>query len=145
MTLSKITMSKITKTGLVAVAGLGLGLAAPSYAQTTQPSAEGLASASLAEGQALKAIRTLEAELKAYPDDPALHINLGIALAHSGNEAKARGHFETALASREVLELDTADGRTTDSRRLARQAIAMLERGDFRPAMTQPGQLTLRD
>lgn len=140
-----MTLSNMTKTGIAAMVGLGLGLAAPVYAQSSQSGDEDLASASIAEGQALKAIRMLEAELEAHPNDPALHINLGIALAQSGNETEARTHFEAALASREVLELDTADGRTTDSRRLARQALAMLERGDFRPNTVQAGHLTLRN
>lgn len=140
-----MTRSKMTKTGLAVVVALGLGSAAPAFAQSTQPSDEGLASASLAEGQAFEAIPMLEAEIKQHPNDPALRINLGIAYAQAGNEAEARAQFEAAMASREVLELDTADGRTTDSRKLARQAIAMLDRGDFRPASAQGEQLTLRD
>jgi len=90
------------------------------------------------KAQAMKA-------LKAYPNDPALRINLGIAHAQAGNETEAREQFEAAIASREVLELDTADGRTTNSRRLARQAMAMLKRGEFRPASAPGEQLTLRD
>ncbi|MDT8280886.1 MAG: hypothetical protein RQ806_10115, partial [Erythrobacter sp.] len=62
-----------------------------------------------------------------------------------GNEAKARAAFESALASREVIELDTADGTTTDSRRLARKAIRMLNRGEFRPANMRSEQLTYRE
>ena len=145
-----MTLSKMTKTGLGMVVSFGITAAAPVFAQSAQPSGEGpndegLASASLADGEAYKAIQKLEAEIKAYPNDPALRINLGIAHAQAGNEAEARVQFDAAMASREVLELDTADGRTTDSRKLARQAIAMLERGEFRPASAQGEQFTLRD
>ena len=140
-----MTLSKMTKTGIGAIVGLGLAMAAPVSAQTTQPVDQGLAAASLADGQTLKAIRMLKAELETHPDCPAVHINLGFAHAQTGNEAAAREHFKTAMASRDVLELDTADGRTTDSRKLARQAIAMLERGQFRPLAAQAGQFTLRD
>ncbi|MBU7581109.1 MAG: tetratricopeptide repeat protein, partial [Porphyrobacter sp.] len=81
----------------------------------------------------------------ANPHDAAVLINLGIAYAQAGHDAKARAAFEQALACHEVIELDTADGSATDSRRLARKAIKMLERGEFRPAAARAGQLTYRD
>ena len=43
------------------------------------------------------------------------------------------------------VELDTADGTATDSRRLARKALKMLDRGEFRTAALSTGQLTYRD
>ena len=72
-------------------------------------------------------------------------INLGIAYAQRGDDAKARAAFEAALTCHEVVDLDTADGSTTDSRRLARRAIRMLERGEFRPATLRTEQLTYRN
>ena len=75
----------------------------------------------------------------------AVLINLGIAYAQGGDEAKARAAFEQALACHEVVELDTADGSATDSRRLARKAIRMLERGEFRSVAPRSEQLTYRD
>jgi tetratricopeptide (TPR) repeat protein len=104
-----------------------------------------LAARPLAAGQSSAAIATLEKASVAMPHDPALLINLGIAYAQSGEEAKAKAAFEQALACREVIELDTADGTTTDSRRLARRAIRMLERGEFRNNAPRPGQLTYRN
>lgn len=95
----------------------------------------------LASGRAAQALATLEKASAADPHDAAVLINLGIAYAHAGDDAKARAAFERALACHEVVELNTADGSATDSRRLARKAIKMLERGEFRPA----SQLTLRD
>lgn len=95
----------------------------------------------LAAGRAAQAIATLEKASAADPQDAAVLINLGIAYAHAGDDARARAAFDRALACDEVVELSTADGTATDSRRLARKAIKMLERGEFRPA----SQLTLRD
>lgn len=99
----------------------------------------------LAAGQADRALVMLEKASTADPQDAAVLINLGIAYAQTGNDAKARTAFEAALACDDVIELDTADGNTTDSRRLARKAIKMLERGEFRAPATRSGQLTLRD
>ncbi|MCK0127699.1 tetratricopeptide repeat protein [Erythrobacter sp. F6033] len=106
---------------------------------TTQP--EELGAASLAKGESGQAIRALEPQLKSNPSDPALLINLGIAFAQAGEEAKARAMFKAAMSSHKQLELETADGNSTDSRRLARKAIAMLDRGEFRPA----NRLVMRD
>ena len=49
------------------------------------------------------------------------------------------------MRARDVIELETANGSTTDSRRLARHALAMLDRGEFRPARHTSEQFTLRD
>ncbi|WP_181443620.1 tetratricopeptide repeat protein [Porphyrobacter sp. YT40] len=99
----------------------------------------------LVAGRSDQALVTLERASAADPQDPALLINLGIAYAQAGEDAKARAAFENAAACDEVIELDTADGQTTDSRRLARKALKMLARGEFRPAPARAGQLTLRD
>jgi len=138
-----MALSKMTITGLAVIVAIGMTSAAPALAQNDTDSE--LASASLADGETAKAIQLIEAQLKQYPGDPALLINLGIAHAQSGNDEEALTQFKAALASRDVVELDTADGRTTNSRRLARQAIAMLERGEFRPAASDADRLTLRN
>ena len=77
----------------------------------------------LAAGRAEQALATLQKASAADPHDAAVLINLGIAYAQAGDEAKARAAFEQALACDEVIELDTADGTSTDSRRLARKAL----------------------
>jgi Tfp pilus assembly protein PilF len=100
-----------------------------------------LAAQPLAQGRADMALVMLEQARIADPHDAAVLINLGIAYAQMGDEAKARAAFEQALACDEVVELETADGTATDSRRLARKAIKMLERGEFRAAQ----QFTYRD
>ena len=99
----------------------------------------------LAAGRAAQAIATLEKASAADPQDAAVLINLGIAYAHAGDETRARAAFERALACNEVVDLETADGSATDSRRLARKAIKMLERGEFRSAPARAEQLTLAD
>lgn len=104
-----------------------------------------LAAQTLAAGRQDEALATLQRASAADPHDPAVMINLGIAYARMGDEAKARAAFEAALTCHEVVELDTADGSATDSRRLARKAIRMLEAGEFRSATTRSEQLTYRD
>lgn len=138
-----MTLSHKTTYCFSLIAALGLASAAPAIAQQAEPNSEGLASAALVSGETSAAIETLRGELRQHPSDPAVMINLGIALAQTGQETEARELFENALNSRKVIELDTADGRTTDSRRLARLAINMLEAGEFRtfPAATE--QLSL--
>jgi tetratricopeptide (TPR) repeat protein len=101
-----------------------------------------LAAQTLAAGQEDEALATLVRATAANPHDPAVLINLGIAYAQKGDDAKARTAFEAALACHEVVELDTADGSATDSRRLARKALKMLERGEFR---SRSEQLTYRN
>ena len=112
-----------------------------------QPPAEAseLAAQPLSAGHGAEALVALERASTANPHDPAVLINLGIAYAQAGDEANARAAFERAAACHEVVELDTADGSATDSRRLARKALKMLARGEFRPANARAGQLTYRD
>ncbi|KWV94159.1 MULTISPECIES: hypothetical protein [unclassified Erythrobacter] len=64
-------------------------------------------------------------------DDPARLINHGIALARTGNYEAARAAFEAAASARNSVELETAQGKWVDSRRLARKALAMLDKGEF--------------
>ena len=129
----------------VAIAVSSPGVIAPAQTQlAAEPDAK-LAVASLARGREEEAIRELESELAFDPDDPALLINLGIAHAHRGDESKARELFKAAMASDDVIELESADGSSTDSRRLARKALAMLERGEFRPVARSAETLTLRE
>lgn len=134
----------------VTVLAIALIAAAPqadlSAVQLRPPTeANDLAAQSLSAGHGDQALAVLEQASAANPHDPAVLINLGIAYAQLGDEAKARTAFAAALASHDVVELDTADGTATDSRRLARKALKMLERGEFRPADARAGQLTYRD
>jgi tetratricopeptide (TPR) repeat protein len=119
--------------------------AAPAAALVSPEQSGELAAQTLAAGREDEALATLQRASAANPHDPAVLINLGIAYAHSGDEAKARAAFEAALTCHEVVELDTADGSATDSRRLARKAIKMLERGEFRSQATRSEQLTYRN
>ena len=117
-------------------------VAAPTAIMAAAPE---LAVQPLVTGNAEKALATLEKASAADPHDAAVLINLGIAYAHAGDETKARAAFEQALACPEVVELDTADGTVTDSRRLARKALRMLARGEFRSGASAASQLTYRD
>jgi len=133
MSLAALAFAMIAATPLPAV---------PAAAMTEAPE---LAAHTLASGRAEQALATLEKASAADPHDAAVLINLGIAYAQAGDDVKARAAFEQALACHEVIELDTADGTATDSRRLARKAIKMLERGEFRPSATAASQLTMRE
>lgn len=135
MSFTLLATALIAATPLPAAPAAGLGAAADSD----------LAAQALATGRGGEALATLQRASAAAPHDPALMINLGIAYAQRGDDAKARAAFEAALTCHEVVDLDTADGSTTDSRRLARRAIRMLERGEFRPAQLRTEQLTYRD
>mgnify|MGYP006308513247 CR=1 FL=1 len=125
---------------MAAAGALAFALAAPSHAQnaTSDLSAE-----TLAEGRQADAIRALERQRAAAPDDAAVLINLGIAYAQAGEEERAKDLFEAALTSDDVVLLQTAAGDETDSRRLARKALRMLREGAFRPA--DRDALSLRD
>ncbi|WP_196795256.1 tetratricopeptide repeat protein [Porphyrobacter sp. AAP82] len=137
----------------MSVAFLALALAAanplpgaPSGAAQLAPdAAPELAARTIAAGRAEQAIPALQKASAADPQDAAVLINLGIAYAQTGDEVRAREAFRQALAYEEVIELDTADGTATDSRRLARKALKMLDRGEFRSAGAVTGQLSLRD
>jgi tetratricopeptide (TPR) repeat protein len=123
----------------------GAPVAAVEAARAAPENAPELAAGSLAAGRTEQAIAALEQASAADPHDAAVLINLGIAYAHSGDEARARDTFRQALACEEVVELTTAEGLATDSRRLARKALKMLERGEFRTSAASAGQLTYRD
>jgi predicted Zn-dependent protease len=125
---------------------LALAAATPlAGAPAAPPEAPELAAGKLSAGRADQALVTLEKASAAHPHDPAVLINLGIAYAQIGDEVRARAAFEKALACDEVVELETADGSATDSRRLARKALKMLSRGEFRSEGAASGKLTYRD
>ena len=84
-----------------------------------------LANDNLAAREAIEACETLPA------DDPARLINHGIALARTGDYEAARASFEAVAEASERVELETAEGEWVDSRRLARRALAMLDKGEF--------------
>ncbi|MEO0463539.1 MAG: tetratricopeptide repeat protein [Pseudomonadota bacterium] len=114
----------------------GFAQSATQSENETQLSAE-----ALGQGDVDLATRALEKALRNAPQDPALLINMGIARANAGKRDEARALFNRALTSPEPVELETADGRLTDSRRLARRALAMLDRGEFAPVSARQAAL----
>lgn len=90
----------------------------------------------LLSGEKETALVKLEQQKAEWPNDPAVLINLGVAHAQMGEDSKARTAFKAALVSSQPQELDVADGRTMDSRRIARIAMQMLDRGEFRATTT---------
>lgn len=84
----------------------------------------------LASGNAGAAIARIKANGQLDSEDPAAHINLGTAYARLGQTATARSHFRAALLSAERSDLQLADGTWIDSRKAARLADRMLDRGE---------------
>jgi Tfp pilus assembly protein PilF len=82
-------------------------------------------------GRSAAAINKIEHADARDANHPARLINLGIAYARVGQTDKAREAFEQAATSEDRYRLETASGEWLDSRDLAREALAMLERGDF--------------
>lgn len=113
----------------------------PAARAAHEPAPE-LAVQPLAAGRTEQALLTLEKASAANPHDAGVLINLGIAYARIGEDARARAAFERAAACHEVIELQTADGSATDSRRLARAALKMLARGEFRDTAQPASHLT---
>lgn len=135
MTVTLVTFALIAATPLAGASAVAI----PPPAQAPE-----LAAQPLVAGRTDQALAALERASAADPQDAAVLINLGIAYAQTGAEAKARAAFERALACDTVVELDTADGTATDSRRLARKALRMLARGEFRAAPARGAKLTYR-
>lgn len=85
----------------------------------------------LMDGDVSAAIAEIEANQTLEADDPARLINLGVAYAWTGQTAKARDAFETAMRESERVTLETSDGEWKDSRHLARLALKKLDNGDL--------------
>lgn len=131
---------------LLAATPLAAPVDPPAAAQLqASPETSDLSARTLAAGRPEAALAALQRATAANPDDAALLINLGIAYAQQGQNVEARRAFEAALACDAVIELETADGTATDSRRLARKALKMLDRGAFRPDAERSDQLTYRN
>ena len=88
--------------------------------------------AELMRGEEAAAIAAIGSSHEA--DDPAKHINLGIAYARRGDTDLARRHFQRVIDKREIIELQTSTGAWVDARTLARQALTMLDQGRFASA-----------
>lgn len=117
-------------------------MSAPAATYTDEPQ---LAAAILVSGEPAEAIARLERERELTPYDPAILINLGVAYAQAGDEAKAHDAFIDAASASQTVQVVTADGTQTDSRTLARRGLRMLERTDFASNGRSREQLTLRD
>lgn len=81
----------------------------------------------LSAGETDAAIARLEAQLARDPGQAALLINLGTAYARLGRHDEAREAYRKAIAARDRVELELADGSWADSREAAREALGRLE------------------
>lgn len=115
---------------------VAMAMAAQASPQATE---SGVAYDAVSQGRDAEAIARIDEGAARDASDPARLINLGIAYARQGEEAKARDLFETAAGSDNRVELETAKGEFKDSRMLARKAIKMLDKGEF-----QAERMTMR-
>ena len=83
----------------------------------------------LAASRNAEAIARIEGGRETETDHPATMINLGIAYAREGQQARARALFERAANMGMRVELETAGGSWVDSRALAVRALAALDSG----------------
>ena len=86
----------------------------------------------LLDGNDAIAVEVIEANTELAADDPAKLINLGIAYARQGRTKEARAMFEAAMRGSDRVVLETTEGEWKESRHLARLALQMLDRGEFR-------------
>lgn len=119
---------------LAQIAALALAAYTPAVSVESAAMGQAYGTQELVEGRESAAIRAIRDRGTLAEQDPALLINLAVAHARRGDEPRARDLFEAALAHRDRIELETADGRWEDSRALARKGIAMLDRGEFASA-----------
>ncbi|MBD3728984.1 MAG: hypothetical protein IE933_04690 [Sphingomonadales bacterium] len=114
-------------------------LALVMMAQAPAPAVD-VAYEQLNEGRNVAAIAAIELNTDLDENDPARLINLGIAYARQGDRTRARELFVAAERSPERVDLETAGGKWVDSRDLARQALAMLDQGEF----ANPSRMSMR-
>ena len=84
----------------------------------------------LAAGNPAAAIAHIKANNQLDSEDPAAHINLGAAYARLGQADEARAHYRAAMLSPARCDLELADGTWIDSRKAARLAERLLDRGE---------------
>ena len=81
--------------------------------------------------QAAEPVKLQPIAMVAAEQDPAALLNLGVKLAMAGETEAARAAFEKVRSMRVDYTLETTDGRFVYPADLARQGLAMLERGEF--------------
>lgn len=84
----------------------------------------------LITGQNREAVNILSQSRLTEKRDPCALINLGTAHARLGHKQEAASMYRAAIASRDRYDLQLADGSWMDSRRAARVAVSMLDRGE---------------
>lgn len=123
-------MAILTTLALLMLTQAPVQVAQQADASTAEP--VDVAFEELSDGQNTAAIDRIEQNADLDRDDPARLINLGIAHARKGNDLEAREMFMAAARNQTRYQLETAQGEWMDSRDIARRALAMLDRGEFR-------------
>lgn len=112
---------------LATFAGAGLAHAAPAVNGEISYPAGSIGYDALVAGDNERAITQIMTNNRVSRRDPAKLINLGQAYARTGRTAEATVLFESAMASREQIDLVLANGRIIDSKEAARLALSRLQ------------------
>ncbi len=83
----------------------------------------------LMHGHPEAAISKIRSNRRLDVDEPAALINMGSAYARLGRTSEAQACYRSAIASNNRYDLELADGSWMDSRRAARLAAKMLNKG----------------
>lgn len=112
---------------ILAVSLAGVANAGPSSVGEIGYAQGSLGYDALIAGDNDRAIAQILANEKVNRDDPARLINLGQAYARTGRTTEAAQLFQTAIESRNQIDLILADGTVMNSREAAKQALARLQ------------------
>lgn len=111
----------------LAIAPLLLAQAATAQMVQQEQEKRDVAYEQIAQGDLDGAIVALETALREEPNDPATLINLGSAHQLRGNRELAARYFRAALESETRYDMELANGRWLDSRRVAALALRSLD------------------
>jgi len=82
----------------------------------------------LMRGDNQRAISQIMASEQVSKHDPAKLLNLGRAYARIGQIEQAEGYFKAVMQARDSVDLVLADGRVMNSKVVAREAFANLQK-----------------
>jgi len=82
----------------------------------------------LMSGDNQRAISQIMASEQVSKHDPAKLLNLGRAYARIGQIEQAEGYFKAVMQARDSVDLVLADGRVMNSKVVAREAFANLQK-----------------
>lgn len=115
--------------GSMILMSAALAGSAPVEVSAPRPESVDVGYEDLRAGRAEAAIQRIQSNRLVSADDPSALINLGAAHARVGKLEEARAYYIAAIASRDRYDVQLSDGRWMDTRRAARMAIELQQRG----------------